>query len=562
MKWGLKISLGLLALGLQAPIHAASNAIPNLQELKKMEAAFAPVPLQVDIKALSETEKKALAHIIQAAQIMDGLYLNQVWAGNSARLLDLLRDKSELGQARVRMFSLYKGPWIRLEHNRPFLPDVPEKPEEANFYPAGTSKQDIEKWMTSLSPADREKAQGFFTVIRRDAQGKFTSVGYHVEYQKELALAADHLLKAAALTKQPTLKTFLTSRAKAFQTNDYYESEVAWMKLDASIEPTIGPYEVYEDGWFNAKAAFEAFVTLRDEAETAKLAKYEKEMQDLENRLPIDPKYRNPKLGALAPIKVVNSIYSSGDASRGVQTAAFNLPNDVRVSKEMGTKRTMLKNIQEAKFEKILVPITKAVLTPEDQKAVTFEAFFTHILMHEVMHGLGPHSVHQSKDNVSVRTALQDAYSAIEEAKADISGLWAMQQLIDKGVMDKKIESSMYITFLASTFRSIRFGLNEAHGRGIALQLNTLLDAGAFTVDKNGLFAVDKTRIKDAVSQLTKDLMELQATGDYKKAQDWLKRMVVLRPEVKKALDRLGDTPVDIAPQFITADQLVQQYGS
>ncbi len=561
MKWGMKISLGLLALTLKAPAQAASESIPNLQDLKKMEAAFAPVPLNVDVKALPESEKKALAFIIQAAQIMDGLYLRQVWAGNEARLLDLLQDQSELGRARVRMFALYKGPWIRLEENRPFLPAVPEKPKEANFYPAGTSKQDIENWMKGLSQAEKEQAQGFFTVIRRDAQGKFASVGYHIEYQKELALAADYLLKAAAVTTQPTLKEFLTSRAKAFQTNDYYESEVAWMKLDASVEPTIGPYEVYEDEWFNAKAAFEAFVTIRDEAETAKLAKYEKELQDLENKLPIDARYRNPKLGALAPIKVVNSIYSSGDASHGVQTAAFNLPNDVRVSKTMGTKRTMLKNIQEAKFQKILVPITKAVLAPQDQKAVTFDAFFTHILMHEVMHGLGPHHVHESKDNTPVRTALQDAYSAIEEAKADISGLWAMQQLIDKGVMDKKYESSMYITFLASAFRSIRFGLNEAHGKGIALQLNTLLDAGAFTVDKKGLFAVDKSRIKDAVSKLTGELMELQARGDYQKAQDLLKRMGVIRPEVKAALDRLKGTPVDIAPQFVTATQLIQQYG-
>jgi hypothetical protein len=562
MKWGLKVSLGLLALCLQAPVQAASNSIPNLQELKKMEAAFAPVPLNVDVKALPESEKKALASIIQAAQIMDGLYLRQVWAGNEARLLDLLQDQSELGRARVRMFALYKGPWIRLEENRPFLPAVPEKPKEANFYPAGSSKQDIENWIKGLKQAEKEEAQGFFTVIRRDAQGKLASVGYHVEYQKELALAADYLLKAAAVTTQPTLKEFLKSRAKAFQTNDYYESEVAWMKLDASVEPTIGPYEVYEDEWFNAKAAFEAFVTIRDEAETAKLAKYEKELQDLENKLPIDPKYRNPKLGALAPIKVVNSIYSSGDASHGVQTAAFNLPNDVRVSKVMGTKRTMLKNIQEAKFQKILIPITKAVLSPQDQKAVTFEAFFTHILMHEVMHGLGPHNVHESKDNTSVRTALQDTYSAIEEAKADISGLWAMQQLIDKGVMDKRIESSMYITFLASAFRSVRFGLNEAHGKGIALQLNTLLDAGAFTVDKKGLFTVNNSRIKEAVSKLTGELMELQARGDYQKAQEMLKRLGVLRPEVKAALDRLKGTPVDIAPQFVTATQLIQQYGN
>lgn len=561
MKWGLKISLGLLALALQGTQGRAA-ALPNTAELKKMEGAFAPVALNVDLKALPDSEKKALAHIIQAAQIMDALFLRQVWAGNEAKLLELLADPSPLGQARLKMFVLYKGPWIRLDENKRFLPAVPEKPKEGNFYPVGSTKQEIETWIKGLNPADKELAQGFFTVIRRNPQGQLASVGYHVEYQQELAVAADHLLKAAAVTTQPTLKEFLTTRAKAFLSNDYYESEVAWMKLDSSIEPTIGPYEVYEDEWFNAKAAFEAFVTVRDEAETAKLSKYEKELQDLENKLPIDPKYRNPQLGALAPIKVVNSLYSSGDASHGVQTAAFNLPNDERVAKKMGTKRTMLKNVQEAKFQKILLPIAKTVLSVQDQKAISFDAFFTHILMHEVMHGLGPHSVFGSKENTTVRTALQDAYSALEEAKADISGLWAMQQLIDKGVMDKKLEASMYITYLASAFRSIRFGLNEAHGKGIALQLNTLLDAGAFTVDKKGLFAVDQSKIKAAVQKLTGDLMELQATGDYAKGQELLKRLGVVRPEVKRALDRLTGTPVDIAPEFVTAEQLIQQFGS
>jgi hypothetical protein len=355
------------------------------------------------------------------------------------------------------------------------------------------------------------------------------------------------------------LKTFLEKRAAAFLSNDYYDSDVAWMKLDSAIEPTIGPYEVYEDGWFNAKAGFEAFVTVRDDAETAKLARFGAQLQDIEKHLPIDPKLRNPKLGALAPIRVVNQLFASGDANRGVQTAAFNLPNDERIGREMGTKRTMLKNVQEAKFKVVLVPISKVALAPADQKNVSFDAFFTHILMHELMHGLGPHELTKDGRKITVRAALQDAYSAIEEAKADISGLFALQHLVDTGVLDRKLEQTMYVSFLASCFRSIRFGLNEAHGKGIALQLNTLLDAGAFRVAKNGTFSVDATRVKGAVRDLTGELMTLQASGDRGKAAALLAKRAVVRPEVQKVMDRLSKVPVDIEPRFTTAHKLLAE---
>ncbi len=268
------------------------------------------------------------------------------------------------------------------------------------------------------------------------------------------------------------------------------------MELDASIEPTIGPYETYEDEWFGYKAAFEAFVTLRDNAETAKLGGFGSQLQGLENALPLDPKYRSPKLGALAPIRVVNVVFTSGDANRGVQTAAFNLPNDDRVVREKGSKRVMLKNVQEAKFQKVLLPIAEVALSAADRATVSFDAFFTHILMHELMHGLGPQQVHGTTDGV--RLALKDTYSTIEEAKADISGLWALQQLADKGVVSAAIAKSMYTTFVASVFRSIRFGLNEAHGRGIALQINYLLDQGAVVVSPDGTFAVVEAKMREA----------------------------------------------------------------
>jgi hypothetical protein len=318
---------------------------------------------------------------------------------------------------------------------------------------------------------------------------------------------------------------------------------------------------VYEDEWFNAKAAFEAFITIRDEAESAKLAKLGGHLQDIENNLPIDPKYRNPRLGGMAPIRVVNELLAAGDGNRGVQTAAFNLPNDERIVREKGAKRVMLRNVQEAKFKVALVPISKVVLAPADQSKVSFDAFFTHTVMHELMHGLGPHQINVGSRATTVRQELKDTYSAIEEAKADISGLFALQYLVDKGVIDKAMAGQMYDTFLASAFRSIRFGVTEAHGKGIALQLNYLTDNGAFAVQKDGTFVVDQAKIKQGVTALTRDLLTLEAEGNYAKAQDMLTRLAVIRPDVQKLLDRLGSVPVDIEPRFTTAEKLLAQQG-
>ena len=544
----------LMSLVTASSIVAAST--PDAQQLKSMAARFAPVDLGADISGLPASERQALARLVAAARIFDALFLRQVWAGNESMLMELVRDQSDLGRTRLHYFMINKGPWSRLDHSEPFIPGAPKKPEQANFYPTGAAKADVEAWIKGLSDADREKATGFFTTIRRDSTGTLITVPYSLEYQGELALAAALLREAASLTQQPTLKAFLEKRAEAFVTNDYYASDVAWMELDATIEPTIGPYETYEDEWFGYKAAFEAFITLRDDVETKKLARFAGELQEIENNLPIDPKFRNPKLGALAPIRVVNTIFSSGDANRGVQTAAFNLPNDERVIKEKGSKRVMLKNNQEAKFKVVLTPISKVALAAGDQGNVAFDAFFTHILMHELMHGLGPHNISVGGRSTTVRHELKDTYSAIEEAKADISGLFALQFLVNRGKLEKKYEQTMYTTFLASCFRSIRFGVNEAHGRGVAIQLNYFLDNGGVTVAPDGTFAVNAAKIRQNVSDLTRDIMTMQAVGDYAAAQELIKKLGVVRPEVQKVLDRLKNVPVDIEPRFVTAETL------
>ena len=462
---------------------------------------------------------------------------------------------SRTAAARLHYFLINKGPWDRLDHYRAFIPGAPPKPEAANFYPAGATKADVQKWLDGLPEKARAAATGFFTTIRRDGRS-FTAVPYSVEYQGELAIAAARLREAAELTGNASLKAFLTARADAFLSNDYYASDVAWMELDSAIEPTIGPYEVYEDEWFNAKAAFEAFITLRDEGESQKLQAFSAHLQELENNLPIDPKYRNGSLGSLAPIKVVNVVFAAGDGNRGVQTAAFNLPNDERVVKEKGTKRVMLKNVQDAKFRMVLLPISKIALPAADQAKVSFEAFFTHILMHELMHGLGPHNITVGGKATTVRQELKDTYSTIEEAKADVSGLWALRYLADHKQLDPAIAKSMYTTFLASAFRSIRFGVNEAHGKGIAVQMNYLLDAGAFKVRSDGTFTVDTAKMGDAVAALTREIMTLQAEGSYAKAKDLLDRLGNVRPEVKRVLDKLAGIPVDIEPKFTTAAEL------
>ena len=541
-----------------------AETIPTTADVVAMTRRFAPADIRADLTALPESERRALSKLVEAARLMDSLFLRQVWAGNDAMLQELSHDAigrsrpstgtaGELPQARLHYFLINKGPWSRLDHNKVFVPGAPPKPDGGNFYPANATKADVQRWLDSLNGEEKARATGFFTTIRRSPAGGFMAVPYSVEYQGELARAASLLREAASLTAQPTLKKFLTTRADAFLNDDYYASDVAWMELDASIEPTIGPYEVYEDEWFNFKAAFEAFITIRDDAESKKLQSFSAHLQELENALPIDPSLRNPKLGALAPIRVVNVVFTAGDANRGVQTAAFNLPNDERVVKEKGTKRVMLKNMQDAKFNRVLVPISKVALGAADQKNVSFDAFFTHILMHELMHGLGPHNITVAGRTTTVRQELKETYSAIEEAKADISGLWALGQLASRKLIDPMIARTMYTTFLASAFRSIRFGINEAHGRGIAVQLNYLLDAGAFKVLPGGTFAVDDAKIGDAVTALTREIMTLQAEGSYTKAKGLLDRLGVVRPQVQRVLDRLTNVPVDIEPSFTSA---------
>ena len=547
-----------------------SEALPDLDQLEKMASRFAPTPLRVDTSRLSSGDRQALVKLIEAARILNDIFMQQMWDGNLALYSRLQRDATPLGKARLHYFWINKGPWSDLDDYKAFLPGVPpRKPLGANFYPESMTKEAFEGWVAQLSPKEQDQAKSFFTVIRwrenSNPPNNLLAIPYSQQYADDLTQAASLLREAAGLTDNASLKKFLNLRADAFLSNDYYESDMAWMDLDAPLDITIGPYETYNDEIFGYKAAFEAYVNLRDDEETAKLSVFTRHLQEIENNLPIDPQYRNPKLGAGAPIRVVDQIISAGDGAHGVQTAAYNLPNDDRVVQQKGSKRVMLKNVQEAKFRSVLLPIARRTLSQSAMVDVSFEPFFTHILAHELMHGLGPHQIKVQGRDTTPREELKELYSAIEEPKADVTGLFALQYMMDHAKemglgtslpSDEAAQRQLYTTYLASSFRTLRFGLNDAHGKGMAIQFNYLMDKGAFVQKADGTFSVDIAKMKAAVVELDHDLLTIEAEGNYAGAKKMLDELGVTRPALRKALDSLHGIPTDIEPIFVTADEL------
>jgi hypothetical protein len=544
----------------QETTSKSAPTVPDLSELKAMAARFAPTLIKVDTSGLSAGDQKALEKLVEAAQVVNHIFMQQFWSGDLATYAKLQQDKTPLCQARLHYFWINKGPWSEIDEYAAFLPDVPaRKLPGANFYPEDMAKEEFETWVKTLSPEEKERAEGFFTVIRRGPDRKLRDVPYSEEYKSNLAQAGKLLREAAGLTDNASLKKFLTSRADAFVSNNYYESDMAWMDLDAPVDVTYGPYETYQDELFGYKAAFEAYVNVRDDKESARLAFLGDHLQDIENNLPEETQHRNSKLGALAPIRVVNEVFAAGDGAHGVQTAAYNLPNDDKVVQQKGSKRVMLKNIQEAKFKATLLPISKIVLQPSAQKDLSFELFFTHIVAHELCHGLGPHQIKINGRDTNPRMELKEQYAALEEAKADVTGLFALQFLMtqaDSGKLNAPIahgpeaERQLYTTYLASSFRTMRFGLQDSHARGQAMQFNYFLDKSAFVANADGTFSVDVPKMKDAVRSLDNELLTLEATGDYAGAKKWMDQMGALRPEVQQALARLKSVPTDIEPVF------------
>ena len=543
-----------------------NNITPSHHELKKMITSFVPTPMTVSTASLSPNDVQALVKLIEAACIMNDIYMEQLWSSNSETFMRLQSDTSDITRTALHYFWLNKSPWSALD-GKSFVSGVLEaKPKGANFYPVDMSKLEFEEWVKTLNEEQQKQARSSFTIIRRAVDGELLIIPYNKAYKQPIESAATLLRDAARLTSNVTLRNFLMARADALQFNDYYASDVAWVDLDTPIDVMIGPIETYDDELLGYKASYAAYINLRDDAETAKLSFFSKYLQEIEDNLPIDPKYRNSELAKLAPISVVNEIFSSGQGARGVQVAAYNLPNDERIIAEKGAKRVMLKNMQEAKFNSILIPLAQLVLAPDELKNLSFDAFFTHMLAHELCHGLGPQKIMVNGTMTTPHTELKELYSAIEEDKADVTGLFALQYLLDKQAAGKIpagtiaiTERELYTTYFASMFRTLRFGIKGAHGCGMALQFNYLLDQGAITCEPNGTFSLVWEKIKSAFSSLDHDLLTIEATGDYVAAKKLLETMTVVTPELEAALAKLAHLPTDIEPIFVTAKKLVPQ---
>ena len=520
--------------------------------LKEKIAKFVPTELKYDSSTLDEREKIVVEKLYLASKIMDELFLDQVYSKNyeiRKNLMEQAATGSEKAKLELELFTIMFGPFDRLEHDAPFI-DTLKKPLGANFYPEDMTKEEFESWIKN-NPADEKAFTSEFTVIRRE-NGKLVAIPYS-EYWKDKLTEASKLLKEAAeYADNPTLKKYLNSRADAFLSNDYYQSDMDWMDMkDHKIEIVIGPYEVYEDGMFNFKAAFESFLTIEDPAESAKLDIFKKYLRDMETHLPIPDEHKNFNRGSESPLAVVNEVFTSGDTKSGVQTLAFNLPNDERVRQAKGSKKVLLKNVQEAKYKQILIPIAELVLDTEQLKNVTFESFFTHTLMHEMSHGIGPGFIKVDGRDTEVKKELKETYSTLEECKADILGMYNNIFMIEKGVFPETFANETWVTFLAGTFRSVRFGINEAHGGGNAIIYNYLLEKGAYVYDeKTEKVKVNFEKIGPALEELANIVLMIQAKGDYQGAKDLIAKYVVNSPSMETLRKKLEHLPVDIKPVY------------
>lgn len=536
------------------------------EDLEDRVSRFAPVELDFDDGLLDADQRFVVRKLVEASDILGGIFREQVWRSNPEYAAELAASGTGLAGAR-EYYDIMAGPWDRLEHNQPFL-DVGPKPPGAGYYPPDLTKEEIEAWLEKW-PAQRDDFTSYYTVIRRGVAGRaadpakrtpfegpvLLAVPYSTAYHDELERAATLLDEAAARAGNASLKDFLTQRAEAFRTNDYYDSEVAWMKLEGNlVEPTIGPYEVYEDELMGWKAAFEAFVAIKDPEASADLETLVGHLPGLEAALPIEERYKSLDRSFGSPISVVDVIYTAGDAREGVQTLAYNLPNDPRVSEEYGTKKVMLRNVIEAKFEKILAPIAERLLEPSLSAGMEARPFFISIVMHELAHGLGPRVVHGTETPVSV--ALGTSYSAIEEAKADVVGYLSLESLADEGVYPEAFRRQVTISTVAGLFRCVRFGTGEAHGKGCAVQLNRLLEEGAVVATTGGRFDVEVDRVRPVYADLGRELLTLEATGDAGAAERLLAERSELGPAVRSALERLADVPVDIRPRYAVLDRM------
>ena len=496
---------------------------------------YAPVKLTTDISQLSDSEKAIIPVLIEAAKIMDGLFWQQAY-GDKEALMSSIKDE------KVKKFAqINYGPWDRLADNQPFIEGVGEKPLGANFYPEGMTKDDFEQ----LDAADKTS---LYTLIQKAEDGSLLTVPYSEAYAAELQKAADLLKEAATLAENEALKNYLELRAEALLKDDYYESDVAWMNMkDNGIDVIIGPIENYEDQLFGYKAAFEAYVLVKDKAWSKRLEKYASMLPDLQKGLPVADEYKAETPGSKSQLNAYDVVYYAGDCNAGSKTIAVNLPNDEKIQLEYGTRRSQLKNAMRAKFDKIMMPITDALIHDSQRKYVTFDAFFGNTMFHEVAHGLGIKETINGKG--TVREALKEQASALEEGKADILGLYMVTSLFEQGEIAEGEIMDNYVTFLAGIFRSVRFGAASAHGKANMLRFNYFKEKGAFTKDaETGTYLVDFEKMQTAMNDLSALILKLQGDGDYDAVVKLMEEKGKIMPELQADLDKLSSLgiPVDI----------------
>lgn len=494
---------------------------------------YEKVTLTADLSSLTRKEKKMIPLLIRAAQIMDTLFWKQTYPQRDS-LLKAVRDENTKKFIRINY-----GPWDRLNNDKPFVAGIALKPPGAGFYPIGMSKEELE------SSAIKKK-RDLYSIIRRDAQGKLEAVPYHIAYKAELKRAAGLLRQAAELAEDPGLKKYLTLRAEALMTSNYTASDYAWLDMKTNtLDVIIGPIETYEDKLLNARASFEAYVLIKDKEWSSRLTKYVAMLPQLQRGLPVDAKYKKETPGTDSELNAYDVVYYAGDCNAGSKTIAVNLPNDEEIQQKKGTRRSQLKNAMRAKFDKIMVPISKALIADDQVKYIRFDAFFSNVMFHEVAHGLGIKSTINGKG--FVREALAEQSSWLEEGKADILGLYMVTNLLNKGALGGDIKD-YYTTFMAGILRSVRFGASSAHGKANMQCFNFFREKGAFQRTESGKYRVNYEKFYEAMNELSSEILVLQGNGDKPAVEKAAREKGVIPADLKSDLEKLGKKgiPVDI----------------
>ncbi|WP_411820812.1 hypothetical protein ABFZ85_06380 [Hyphococcus formosus] len=530
----------------QEPAEAKLQ-VASKETLDTMRDQFAVVEMNADTSFLTEEEKAVINKLNQVGVLMSEIYLRQRSEQNPEWRAQIAASDIENKGLVLELFDLHFGPWDTLDHNKPFVGDTP-MPAGAAFYPADMTKEEFENWITE-HPEDKEAFTSGYTVIRRDGNGGLKAIPYAEHYREWLEPAAQLMREAAEITSNESLKRFLTLRAESFLTDDYFESEMAWMDLDGPIEAAIGPYEVYTDTLFGYKTAYEAFITVKNPEESAALAKYKNFLRDMEANLPVDESYKNFKRGFESPIAVTYQVHGGGDNVPGVQTVAFNLPNDERVREAKGAKKVLLNNVLGAKFDLILAPMAQDVLVPEQAAMLMKKYMSGEVLFHELAHSLGPGSITKDGVETSVSAELKELYTQTEEGKADVMGAYNVLYMMEQGELPIAEKENFLATYFVGLFRAMRFGINEAHGAGAAFQYTYFREVGAVTVE-DGKFKLDFAKLEQAVSDLTRDIVIVQGDGDYDAAKAFLDQYAKLDADAENVITSLTHLPVDIQPIY------------